>query len=72
LPAPGETPETLPPQEIINFCMEKIARFKVPRYIEYVTDFPRSTSDKIQKQVLIAQKADNLAEDCYDRFGSSE
>jgi len=67
LPAAGETPETIPPEEIIAFCLERIAKFKVPRYIEYVTEFPKSASEKIQKNVLISQKAD-LTEGCYDRF----
>lgn len=67
LPATGESPESIPPQEIITYCLEKIAKFKVPRYIEYVQDFPRSTSEKIQKNILTSQKKD-LTEDCYDRF----
>lgn len=69
LPAPGETPESIPPQEIIAFCLEKIAKFKAPRYIEYVSEFPRSTSDKIQKHVLVNLKQD-ITQDCYDRFGT--
>lgn len=71
LPAPGETSETIPPSEIIAYCLEKIAKFKVPRYIEYVKEFPRSTSDKIQKNILISQK-ENLTEGCYDRFGEQK
>jgi len=67
LPAPGETPESIPPQEIIDWCLERIAKFKVPRYIEYVTEFPRSASEKIQKNILTSRKA-NLAEGCFDRF----
>ena len=63
----GETPEGLPPEEIIAFCLERIAKFKVPRYIEYVKVFPRSASEKIQKTILIRQKAD-LRQGCYDRF----
>jgi len=68
LPAAGETPASVPPEEIIAFCLERIAKFKVPRYIEYVAEFPKSASEKIQKNLLIGQKA-NLAEGCYDRFG---
>jgi crotonobetaine/carnitine-CoA ligase len=69
LPAAGESPESVPPDEIIAFCLERIAKFKVPRYIEYVKEFPKSASEKIQKNILISQKAD-LTEGCYDRFGS--
>lgn len=67
LPAPGESPESIPPQEIIAWCLDRIAKFKVPRYIEYVQDFPRSASEKIQKNILVSRKSD-LASDCFDRF----
>lgn len=70
LPAPGESQETIPPLEIIAFCLEKIAKFKVPRFIEYVGEFPRSASGKIQKNVLTGYKQD-LTEGCFDRFGKS-
>ena len=65
--AAGEAPEGLPPEKIIAFCLERIAKFKVPRYIEYVKVFPKSASEKIQKTILIRQKADPT-EGCYDRF----
>lgn len=71
LPAPGESPESIPPQEIIAYCLEKIAKFKVPRYIEYVQEFPRSASEKIQKNILTSRKKD-LTEGCYDRFGEQK
>lgn len=67
IPAPGENAETIPPEEIITFCLERIAKFKVPRYIEYREDFPRSSSYKVQKHNLIAEK-ENLTAGCYDRF----
>lgn len=70
LPAPGESPETIPPEEIIAYCLEKIAKFKVPRYIEYVQKFPRSASEKIQKNILVSKKKD-LSKDCFDRFNDT-
>jgi crotonobetaine/carnitine-CoA ligase len=69
--AAGETPEKVPPEEIVAFCLERIAKFKVPRYIEYVKEFPKSASEKIQKNILMSQKAD-LTEGCYDRFGEQK
>jgi fatty-acyl-CoA synthase len=36
-------------QEIVDFCMGKIANFKVPRYVEIVDEFPMTQSGKIQK-----------------------
>ncbi len=43
--APGETVEA---EELMQFCRGKIAGFKVPRYIRFVTEWPMSTS-KVQK-----------------------
>jgi len=68
-PVQGETPESIPPEEIIAFCLDSIAEFKVPRYIEYVDEFQRTASGKIQKHVLISAKED-LTADCYDRMAS--
>jgi crotonobetaine/carnitine-CoA ligase len=70
LPAVGETPETIPPEEIVEYCLERIAKFKVPRYIEYVTEFSRTASGKIQKFKLIAEKED-LTEGIFDRFAKA-
>lgn len=68
IPAPGESPDTIPPAEIIDYCLERIAEFKVPRYIEYrEEDFPRTPSGKIMKRKLLAEKEDLMA-DCYDRL----
>ena len=61
----GETKETAPPEEIIAFVREKLASFKVPRYIEYVDDLPRTPSERIEKHKLIAAKED-LRMDSYD------
>ena len=38
-------------EEIIDFCRGKIASFKTPRHVRFVTDWPMSTT-KIQKYVL--------------------
>jgi acyl-CoA synthetase (AMP-forming)/AMP-acid ligase II len=35
-------------QELIDFCKGKIASYKIPRYVRFVTEWPMSTS-KIQK-----------------------
>lgn len=36
-------------EEIKKFCEGKIARYKIPRYIKFVSDFPMTISGKIQK-----------------------
>lgn len=43
--------ENLTAEELIEFCKGKIASYKVPRHVRFVTDWPMS-STKIQKYVL--------------------
>jgi fatty-acyl-CoA synthase len=38
--------------EVIEFCLGRIATFKVPRYVRVVETFPTSASEKIQKFAL--------------------
>ncbi|MGO4887524.1 AMP-binding protein [Anaerobacillus sp. MEB173] len=42
----GQTATT---EEIREFCLGKIARYKVPRYIEFCEGYPMTASGKIQK-----------------------
>ncbi len=44
-----KTGRTATEEELKNFCQGKIARFKVPRYVRFVNDFPMTASGKIQK-----------------------
>lgn len=44
--------QTLSEDEILDFCKNKIARFKIPRYIFFVEEFPMTASGKIQKYKL--------------------
>lgn len=39
-------------QDIRNFCRDKISHFKIPRYVLFVADFPRTITMKIQKHRL--------------------
>ena len=36
-------------EEVLSFCKGKIANFKIPRYVVFVTEFPMTGSGKIQK-----------------------
>jgi fatty-acyl-CoA synthase len=47
--------------EVIDFCVGKIASYKVPRYVRFVSDWPMSGT-KIQKFVLREMIASELAE----------
>lgn len=35
--------------DIKGFCQDQISHFKVPRYIEFVEEFPMTVTGKIQK-----------------------
>ncbi|MHB8751484.1 MAG: class I adenylate-forming enzyme family protein [Aggregatilineales bacterium] len=57
-----ESQQNLPPDEIVQFCSERLAAHKIPRYIEYRTsDFVRTTTMRIRKDVLKAEREDLLA-----------
>jgi len=47
-----QTGATLTEEEIRDFCRGKISRFKIPRYVFFVEDFPMTGSGKIQKYKL--------------------
>ncbi|HDS30864.1 MAG TPA: AMP-binding protein, partial [Firmicutes bacterium] len=38
--------------EIRQFCMERISRYKVPKYVRFVKSFPLTASGKVQKYKL--------------------
>jgi len=40
-------------EDIKSFSKGKIAHFKIPRYVEVVTEYPKTTSGKIQKFKLV-------------------
>ncbi len=70
----GETPcafvslkpgmEATAPEDIIGFCRDTMARFKVPKTIVY-GDLPKTATGKIQKFAL-RERANNLADDEAD------
>jgi len=43
------------PEEIRAFCKGQIAHYKIPRYIEFVPEFPMTITGKIQKFVMREQ-----------------
>jgi fatty-acyl-CoA synthase len=48
------------PEEIREFCKGQIAHYKIPRYIEFVPDFPMTITGKIQKFVMREQTIGKL------------
>jgi fatty-acyl-CoA synthase len=48
------------PEEMIAWCASSLAKFKVPKYVRFVQDFPMTASGKIQKYKLRADHEDAL------------
>ena len=49
----GETAQSVPPGELIAFGESRLARYKVPRFLEYRTaDFDRTPSMRVKKESL--------------------
>ena len=40
------------PEALIEWCAAALAKFKVPRYVRFVSDFPMTASGKVQKYKL--------------------
>jgi HIP---CoA ligase len=49
VPRPGSAPAA---DELVEFCRERLANFKVPRQIEFRTELPRNPAGKPLKRVL--------------------
>ncbi len=43
---------TVTEAQLIKHCQERLAKFKVPEFIAFVEDFPRTPVGKIQKHIL--------------------
>jgi crotonobetaine/carnitine-CoA ligase len=59
--------DSTPPAALVDFCAQRLAKHKVPRYIEYRSEpFPRTPSMRVKKSELIAQVEDPFA-NAWDR-----
>lgn len=61
----GLSKEDAPPLRIIEHAQSRLAKFKLPRYIAYRREFPRTPSMKIRKGELRTESED-LRVDAYD------
>ena len=52
--------ETLTAEEVRAFCQGQIAHNKIPRYVEFVDEFPMTVTGKIQKFMMRQQVEDRL------------
>ncbi|MGC9134309.1 AMP-binding enzyme, partial [Caldisphaera sp.] len=51
--------EKVNPEEIIDFCLENMPKFWVPRYIRFVDSLPRTPTGRIEKYKLRNQGITN-------------
>lgn len=63
---PGVAREDFPLDALFEHCRKNLAAFKVPRYVAFIDDYPRTPSHKIAKPKLIAAAGD-LRADSFDR-----
>jgi len=55
---PGLGKEDVPPAQIMAFCRDRLAKFKLPRYIEYRDQLPKTAKGSIAKHKLHAEGKD--------------
>ncbi len=48
--------------EIISFCKERLANYKTPKAVKFVTDLPRNAMGKVQKNQLRSELCQNKTE----------
>ena len=47
-----EENQELTQQELIQFCTDKLAKYKIPKRVEFVKELPKSALGKVLKRVL--------------------
>ena len=57
---------SLTPEDVVFWCAERLAYFKVPRYIEFREGLPRTPSLRVRKDLLRRERSD-LIRGCFDR-----
>ncbi|WP_293780128.1 long-chain fatty acid--CoA ligase [uncultured Aeromicrobium sp.] len=49
-------------EELVDFCRQRLAKFKVPKYVTFIEALPRTPSGKVLKRNLRVQIADEPAD----------
>ena len=65
-PDPGAAPDDALLLRVFEHCAKNLARFRIPRYVEFVEEFPRTPSLKIKKSALLSVK-EELRVGSFDR-----
>ncbi|MGA8115527.1 MAG: AMP-binding protein [Actinocatenispora sp.] len=56
--------------ELLAFCVERLPRFMVPRYVEFVDELPRTPTDKVAKYRLRAEGDHGITAATWDAEAS--
>jgi crotonobetaine/carnitine-CoA ligase len=65
----GATLNSVPPEDIWNFCKPHLAAFKIPRFLEYRDELPKTPSSKVQKNIL-RDDSKQPSSKVFDRLGN--
>jgi fatty-acyl-CoA synthase len=52
--------ETASSEELREYCRDKIAHYKIPRYVKFVEAFPTTVTGKVQKFIMREQSIKEL------------
>jgi len=44
--------KSLTQTEILDYCKIKLAKFKIPKYIEFIKEIPKNDTGKIDRKLL--------------------
>ena len=56
--------ENLSPEDLIEYCSQRMAYFAIPRYLEFVAELPKTPTNRIEKYRL---REAGITEDTWDR-----
>lgn len=56
--------EKMTPEELLDYCQDKMAYFMIPKYIDFVDELPKSEVHRTLKQIL---KESGVTETTFDR-----
>ncbi|MCS6908808.1 MAG: long-chain fatty acid--CoA ligase [Anaerolineales bacterium] len=59
VPKPGET---LTEEEILDWCKERLAKYKIPTQIEFRSELPKTTVGKILRRELVREHKEKLGQ----------
>ena len=44
--------ETMTEEEVLRFLLGKVGKYKIPKYVKFVEELPKTASGKVQKFLL--------------------